>query len=293
LDLKLFERFVCEAVELGLREIGLYTTGEPFFMKNLEEYVATAKKAGTRYIFLTTNGALATPDRAVRVIEAGLSSIKFSVNAGSRGTYSLVHGHDDFDKVIDNITFISRYRDEHAPHLRLFASCAVTRMVEEEKDLLSSILLPLVDDLAFFGVDGQSGQSMVQLPDLQSSMTPSFPPVGHASPCAMLWNRVHLTWEGYLTLCCVDYENALTYADLKQAGTLQEAWHNATIVRMRQRHKSQELQGTLCQNCLYGTKDPIHPLTDIGHPDVDVPVASLKREGIDSVSARISRLLER
>ena len=30
-------------------------------------------------------------------------------------------------------------------------------------------------------------------------------------PCEMLWNRLHLTADGYLTACCVDYENDLVY----------------------------------------------------------------------------------
>ena len=180
LDIRLFERFAREAVELGLEDIGLYTTGEPFFTKNLDQYVAIAKNAGVRYIFLTTNGALATPDRVVPVIEAGLSSIKFSVNAGSKRTYALVHGHDDFDKVIENIRFIARYRKVHAPHLKILASCVVTQVTEHEKELVKRILLPLVDDLAFFGVDGQSGQSLDQLTHLESTMSPPIPSAGKA-----------------------------------------------------------------------------------------------------------------
>lgn len=292
LDFRLFERFVHEAVGLGLEEVGLYTTGEPFVTKNLDQYVSGAKNAGIRYIFLTTNGALATPDRVVPVVEAGLSSIKFSVNAGSRETYAVVHGHDDFDKVIENMRFLSRYRQVHAPHLKVFASCVVTRFVEREKDRVKELLLPLVDDLVFIGVDGQQGQSVDQLAHLQSTMSPYVPSAGNADPCAMLWNRVHVTCEGYLTLCCVDYENALTYADLNGPGTLQEAWNNATIVKMRARHKSQNLQGTLCRNCLYGSKDIVNPLTTIGHEDLNAVITSLSKKGVESVMTRIEKLVK-
>lgn len=293
LDIGLFERFVHEAVGLGLEEIGLYTTGEPFFTKNLDQFVAISKNAGVRYIFLTTNGALATPERVVPVIEAGLSSIKFSVNAGSRETYAVVHGHDDFDRVIANIRFISHYRQTSAPHVRLLASCVVTKFVEGEKDLVKGILLPLVDDLVFIGVDGQQGQSLDQLPYLQSMMSPPVPNAGNALPCAMLWNRVHVTCEGYLTLCCVDYENALTYADLNGPGTLQEAWNNTTIVTMRRRHKSQDLEGTLCQNCLYGTTKVVNPLTTIGHEDMNAVITLENTKGVESVTVRIAKLIER
>ncbi len=290
LNLELFERFVHEAVELGLKEIGLYTTGEPFFTKNLERYIEIAHHAGVGYIYVTTNGVLVTPDRAVAAIQAGLSSIKFSINAGSRETYAAVHGHDDFDRVMENVRFIARYRAQRTPHVRLVASCVVTRFVEHEKDRLKELLLPLVDDLVFFGVDGQSGQSIEQLIHLQSAMSPRVPSAGTARPCAMLWNRVHVTCEGYLTLCCVDYENALTYADLNQPGTLRDAWNNVTIVRMRERHTRQDLRGTLCQNCLYGTAEAVRPLTAIGHQHANEIITLGNKKGIESVAGRIARL---
>jgi pyruvate-formate lyase-activating enzyme len=291
LNLRLFERFVREAVGLGLEEIGLYSTGEPFVTKNLDQYVAMAKQAGIRYIFLTTNGSLATPDRMIPVIDAGLSSIKFSVNAGSRESYAIVHGHDDFDKVLENMRFLFSYRQTRAPHLKIFASCVVTRFVEPEKECIRALLLPLVDDLVFFGVDGQSGQSLDQLPYVESSMSPPVHETGQAGPCAMLWNRLHVTCEGYLTLCCVDYENALTYADLNMPGTILGAWNNATIVRMRERHKTQELRGTLCQKCLYGTKDAVNPLTTIGHEDMSVILKSSNNKGVESVTTRLVKMV--
>ena len=71
LDMAVYEKFVAQGVKHGLEEIGLYTTGEPFFSKNLDEYVARARALGVAYIFVTTNGALATPERARRVIDAG------------------------------------------------------------------------------------------------------------------------------------------------------------------------------------------------------------------------------
>lgn len=50
-------------------------------------------------MYLTSNGSLATPERIRAVIDAGLDSLKFSVNAPQRKLYAFIHGHDDFDKV--------------------------------------------------------------------------------------------------------------------------------------------------------------------------------------------------
>ncbi len=289
MPIEFFRRVVGEAVELGLEEVGLYTTGEPFFTKNLNEFVAAARTAGAKYIYVTTNGALATPDRVVPVIEAGLSSIKFSINAGSRETYKLVHGKDDWDQVVENIRFIARYRKEKAPHLKMMSTCVVTKFVEAEKPQYMATIGPLVDEVAFYPVGGQAGQSLEQLDHIRVSDL-SYPRAGGAEPCSMLWNRLHVTCEGYLDLCCVDYEDALTYADLNET-SLRDAWQNATIREMRRRHQVQQLEGTLCQNCLYGTRDKVYPISKIGHPAGE-EIVSNKQKGVDSVDERISSLVQ-
>lgn len=291
-DLELYRRFIYESASLGMKEVGLYTTGEPFFMKNLAEFVKIAKEAGIAYIFISTNGAMAIPEKVVPVIEAGLSSIKFSVNAGSRETYRLVHGQDDFEKVIANIQFISEYRKKFAPHLKMGVSCVVTKFIENEKENLQKMLQPLVDDIVFMGVEGQAGQALAQLSLLESSMTDPFPQQGKAKPCAMLWNRLHVTVEGYLSLCCVDYENSLTYADLKNV-SVKEAWSNAVIQEMRRRHQQQKLKGTLCQNCLYGTREAVYPISDFGHGNLSESIESANPKGMQSVASRIEELSQK
>lgn len=35
-------------------------------------------------------------------------------------------------------------------------------------------------------------------------------------PCGMLFNYLHITYEGYLNACCVDFDNMIAIADLKQ-----------------------------------------------------------------------------
>jgi molybdenum cofactor biosynthesis enzyme MoaA len=125
LSIETYEKFIKESVPLGLKEVGLYTTGEPFLMRNLNDYIKIAKEYGIEYIFITTNGGLASPKKLISAIDAGLNSIKFSVNAGTRESYKLVHGVDDFDKVINNIKFVSRYRKDNNIDLKLMVSCVV------------------------------------------------------------------------------------------------------------------------------------------------------------------------
>ena len=57
-----------------------------------------------------------------RVIEAGLDSIKFSINAASRESYFKIHGKDDFLKVKENVEWLRIYLDETRFNLKTFIS---------------------------------------------------------------------------------------------------------------------------------------------------------------------------
>ena len=82
-------------------QVGFYATGEPFILPDLADYIRNAKDIGYTYVYLTSNGALATPERVREVIDAGLDSIKFSINAPQKKLYKFIHGKDDFDTVLE------------------------------------------------------------------------------------------------------------------------------------------------------------------------------------------------
>ncbi len=248
-------RILDEAYSLGTRSVGFYTTGEPFLSKNLDKYIAKAKEIGFEYIYLDTNGALATPDRLRRVIEAGLDSIKFSFNAGTRETYKLIHNHDDFDKVVEHIKYVADYRKKHSKPSKIYASFVITKQNQHEVDAVKALIGPFTDDILFWNVSNQGGMMVEDNKDLMigdEKMT-------REPPCTMLFNRFHITWEGYLTACCIDYQNNLVVADLNQT-TLKEAWNSPTFIALRKRHLEDKLQGTLCYNCLYNKSEPVKPL---------------------------------
>ena len=288
LDKHFFSEFILEASKLGLEEVGFYTTGEPLMRKDLIDFVSLSKSAGINYIYITTNGALAKIETLTSLIQAGLSSVKFSINAGTRESYKMIHGKDDFEKVIKNLKNLRSYVDSNGLDVKILSSFVVTKQTIDEVEVYKNLVGPLVDDYSLVGVTGQSGQSLTQLSLLECEMSPDFPKLGEAKPCGMLWNRLHLTQEGYLNLCCVDYENELVYADLKKE-KLSDAWNNSVISAMRERHLKQDLKGTLCHNCLYGEKQSIKPILDVekinkksmqvekGEKDVKYRIATLSK----------------
>src|SRR3990167_10233119 len=71
----MFKELVDEMVVEGIGELGLFYIGEPMLAKNLVRAVRYAKEKGIKYVFLTTNGALAKKEKVRELMEAGLDSL--------------------------------------------------------------------------------------------------------------------------------------------------------------------------------------------------------------------------
>lgn len=81
MDPAFFERMAMEMRSAGVEELGLFYLGESFLCNWLEEAIRYAKQdCGYPYVFLTTNGSLAVPERVEACMDAGLDSLKFSLN---------------------------------------------------------------------------------------------------------------------------------------------------------------------------------------------------------------------
>jgi MoaA/NifB/PqqE/SkfB family radical SAM enzyme len=242
----LFRRIVREAYECGAREIGLFAGAEPLTCKWIDEYIAYCRELGYEYMYISTNGVLADEAKLQKVLDAGLSSIKFSVNGGDRETYKLVHGRDDFDKVVRNIMFVSEYRKTLPQPIYLGVSFVGMPHTLHSLEQLRELIGPHVDEILYYDASNQSGQ-MPELPD---------PPY---RDCHLPFNKAHFSLEGYLKVCCNDYENYLAVESLENM-SIMEAWHSARFQALRQRHIDDDLDGTICANCIRASKCRPQPL---------------------------------
>lgn len=258
MDDALVERILAEAAAAGVEEVGFYNAGDPFVHKGLPHFVRFAKERGFRYVYLSSNGALAIPERAKAVIDAGLDSIKFSINAGSRETYRMIHGHDDWDKVIANLRFLSEYRKTSGRSFLLAVTYVIVKQNADEVELLRREIGHLVDEVSASPFHTQMGQMLEAERHLAvSTYDPWRKEPG--AVCTNPFKRLHVTSEGYLALCCVDYQNYLAVEDLNRV-SLADAWNGAAFQEQRRRHLTGNLEGTLCSRCWHGGQEALSPI---------------------------------
>lgn len=146
-----------QAYKNGTREIGFYMIGEPLMCIDLADYVARAHSLGFEYIYLTTNGGLADLDRMRTLIDAGLNSVKFSVNAATSETYKEVHGKDDFNVVKNNIKALRDFTQENNIDLPIFISFVKNEINKNDIDTLYKIFENLVDRIYVVPCANQAG----------------------------------------------------------------------------------------------------------------------------------------
>ena len=268
LPINKYKNFIKQASELGLEEVGLYSTGEPYMTKNLNDYISIAKQYGVKRIYLTTNGSLANLNKVITNYEAGLNSIKFSINAANKEDYIFIHGQDDFDKVVKNVKEIYNWKEKNNINLQMLASCVMITSIPNMQEEHYSIFKSYFEDINYVKANSQLGQAFSLIDDLAVSPHGIFNNLDKENsresikPCAMIWNRYHLTAESYLSACCVDYELDLIISDLNKE-KLKDAWNNSLATNLRQAHLTSNLEGLLCDQCMHNRKAPYKKILEV------------------------------
>lgn len=256
IDRNICKKVLKEAYDLGMREVGFYVVGEPLLDKRLSEFIALAKKIGYEYIYLTTNGILANLNRVKELYNSGLNSIKFSINATNIEDYIIVHGTDKFNTVIKNLTDVYRWKIESNIKLKVYVSF-ITLDITKNKFEIDNLFKDKCDEYVVMPAINQGGL----IPQITQISTKEQTDINgnFKLPCSYPFNSVIVTSEGYLTACCMDFENLLAYANLNNT-SLEEAWNNFTISQFRKQHINNDVSGTICANCIYNTKELPQPL---------------------------------
>jgi MoaA/NifB/PqqE/SkfB family radical SAM enzyme len=288
LDIHIYEQFIKKCSDEGVEEVGLYSTGDPFMTKNLDAYISIAKRLNIKRVYITTNGALANFEKAKKCIDAGLDSIKFSINAGSNETYKIIHGFDDFEKVKKNVIDIYRYIKSKKLKVDLFSSFVYTSITFKEIDNFKKEFSKYFKEMIFWEASNQGGRNIELSKEITKNIKKDAPKTLTApQPCEMLWNRIHFTAEGYLTACCVDYENDLTFSQFDNKNKLFNQFNSEPVQKLREKHLKNDLDNTICKGCIYNknyeydkilkkTEKPLRNLNEKKKLDLEKRISVLK-----------------
>lgn len=94
--------FLKDAGEIGVKSVSMIGDGEPTCNPNFYDALYVGKKAGLS-LATSTNGVLLNTLERRKAILDNCEWMKFTIGAGTREGYKLIHQRDHFNKVVENI----------------------------------------------------------------------------------------------------------------------------------------------------------------------------------------------
>ncbi|MBT3668440.1 MAG: radical SAM protein [Opitutae bacterium] len=243
---QIIKKAFTEGRKLGIKNVALYTTGESLYYKNITNIIKQSKSFDY-HTYLTSNGLLLNRKKSKELIEAGLDSIKISIDGTNKKEYEKIRIGGKFERLLRNLEELHQLREEMKSSMKIYAAAIITKVNEANIKKFKDVYGPFVDGIFLSPLVNMSGQLGKQYEKLKPSVNSEIE--DEWRPCKMLWDRMVITKEGLITACCVDYENDLVYADLNKV-SLKEAWESTTIKMWRQKHKSGNIEDmNLCKTC--------------------------------------------
>jgi len=264
MEIGLYEQVLDEAILMGVNEVGLFSTGESVLHPQIIDFVELTSKRDI-YSYLSINGALVRDNILEGLVDGGLNSLKFSIDAHNQEIYSQVRTGGEFETVINNLKETDRLRKAKNSDMKIFALYTISNINEVYIDDFKKIVAPYVDDI-FFSVVYEQGGEGVQISNLRSEKINSLlERFKRQSPCLTPSKKIVVSWDGKLTACCVDFEMELAYGKY-EPGKLAELWHGEELTKLRTAHENLDVSAyPLCHGCDQSYHNMEELITEVNH----------------------------
>ena len=239
----------CSGYGTALRLIGW---GEPTLHPNVVDFVRAAGKVGL-LTHINTNASKITPGLAEALVDAGLSSIKFSFQGTDHDTYAEMRQTPFFAGMLRAIEMMRNARATAALPF-IAASTSTTYETAEQIETFRAMMEPLVDHLSigkttFDYID----QTMIRVKPEQFEqfvrlMGEESLDKQHPDPCSEVWDKLSIAWDGTGRVCCNDATGETDLGKIGEA-TIEQMWHHPVIEAYRERLARKEYTGPLCSVC--------------------------------------------
>ncbi len=239
------------AREIGIKMVGLYTTGESLIHPKIFDFIRLAKEKGFEYVYLTTNGNLLNEEKIKKIFESGLDSIKFSIDGTSKESYEKIRVGGNFEVLYNNIKMLREMRDALKSKLKIYASFVLVNDNYHELKKFKEFWKGLIDEVMLVVVGNQSNLQAKEFNNLIPAHLKN-KIVKTRDHCNLLWNRIITTYDGKFTLCSEDFEGELIYGDIHKE-SMKNAWNNEKMKAYRNMWKTRDFR--LSPRCVTCTSD--------------------------------------
>ncbi len=205
---------------------------EPLLHPHIAEIVRLLASVPHSTVHITSNGNLMSGDLARAIIEGGIKSIQFSVDAQTQETYKKIRGAK-LEKVQRNVERFLRLRDELKPGLYVNL-CIINQDGAADE---------IEDFKAYWRAKGASSVSVYQLfkpaegNNAQWVVPNKYFEEKTRTPCTALWDQCFIYPDGEVSLCCttlirVPQDGIISKGNFNEQ-SLREIWFGALYQKVR------------------------------------------------------------
>ena len=236
MTLETFKNLIDQA-QGNVEFISLASRGEPMLCKDINAMLAYTRGKFLN-LKLNTNASMLDEDKVHVILESGVKTLVFSVDAAEEPLYSQLRVNGSLEKVLSNIERFQNIRETQYPQAKIITRVSGVKVrAEQDLDGMVSYWGGLVDQVAF--VDYVPWENVYAAPYTNV-----------ATPCSDLWRRMFVWWDGQVNPCDVDYRSTLSAGVLGEKG-LRQLWRSESYEALRSGHiEGRRTSVSPCDRCV-------------------------------------------
>jgi radical SAM protein with 4Fe4S-binding SPASM domain len=245
MDMRLYKKIIDNCAKLNIKMINLSFFGEPFLDKNIIEKIKYAKER-KMIVGFYSNASLMTEKLSKEIIEAELDGITISFDGATKETYEKIRKNLKFEmtkKNILNLIKIKNKLNKKNPKINL----VLVELEENKKEIKDfyNEWKNKVDSINIINMRNWAN-------DIQKEGTKEsfhFNKKMRRKPCALIWQKMIIDWNGDAVLCCDDWNHSTILGNLKKQ-TIEEIWKGEKLNKIREAHIRREFwKVPICSGC--------------------------------------------
>lgn len=249
---KLLDQIASECGRLQI-PVKMGNVEEPLLHHDIVKFVRACRSRGVPSVHVTTNGYALSQDMARDLLEAGLTSIYFSIDAASPSTYHRIRG-GSLERVESNIRNFLKVRQARDVSCSVMVSFVLNEDIsEEEVTDFRERWLEETDGIIFYNL-AQYEKGKARFGSIHKVAKEMLSREGRRWPCLNPWQEIYLLPDGRAYYCC-ETISKLAFDDLETMGKypqqdLIEIWNGKQFGALRRDLISNELnRWPACKDC--------------------------------------------
>jgi radical SAM protein with 4Fe4S-binding SPASM domain len=248
MTMEVFLKVVDRCVQAKIESVRLHTYGETLLHPRLPEMIRAASQRGLS-VWISTNAQLLDEERGRAILQAGVRSVRYSIEGTTRATYEKIRAGAKWETLLENIARFKKIRDALRPEVTISLNMVVMKDTVEELHRVEDIFGAYVDEIAFSPLEGlgETGEELARDQLLEKHVS------SDRLPCRLLWEMMNVSVDGKATVCCADVEATNVVGDVLNEDLL-TIWRASRLESFRQLHRRKQFgQAKICSRCSFGS----------------------------------------